>query len=122
MRILSSDILYHDYPTDKSVKQMVVVCLHRIKALGNKELVNAIATQSEYFGKQIWLCAVMQKYRIGKDCMIDVVENQYQLLDSTFDRIDLENYLKGLHKKNPLLEKTIKEGVNSILPAFDCID
>lgn len=44
MRILSSDILYRDYPTDKSVKQMGVVCLRRIKVLGNKELVNAIAT------------------------------------------------------------------------------
>ena len=33
--------------------------------------------------------------------MIDVIGNKYRLSDSTFDKMDLENYLKGLQNKDP---------------------
>lgn len=33
--------------------------------------------------------------------MVEVIGNKYQLSDSSFDRIDLENYLNGLQRKDP---------------------
>ena len=90
-----------NYPTDKSVKQMAIVCLRRLKGLGDDELIKAIATEPEQTGKQICLYAMMQQYRIVMDCMIDVVGDKYRLSDSTFDKIDLENYLKELQNKDP---------------------
>lgn len=90
-----------NYPTDKSVKQMAIACLRRLKGLGNEELVKAIATESGQVGKQICLYAMMQQHRIVMDCMIDVVGNKYRLSDSTFDKTDLEDYLKGLQNEDP---------------------
>ena len=90
-----------NYPTDKSVKQMAIVCLRRLKGLGDDKLIKAIATEPEQTGKQICLYAMMQQYRIVMDCMIDVVGDKYRLSDSTFDKIDLENYLKELQNKDP---------------------
>lgn len=90
-----------NYPTDKSVKQMAIVCLRRLKGLGDERLIKAIATEPDRVGKQICLYAMMQQYRIVMDCMIDVVGNKYRLSDSTFDKMDLENYLKRLQNKDP---------------------
>lgn len=89
-----------NYPTDKSIRKMAIVCLRRLKALGDEKLINAIAMQPDQIGKQICLYAMMQQYRIVMDCMVDVVGNKYRLSDSTFDRMDLEDYLIGLQKKD----------------------
>ena len=35
------------------------------------------------------------------DCMIDVIGVKYRLSDSTFDKKDLESYLKELQNKDP---------------------
>ena len=90
-----------NYPSDKSLKKMAMVCLRRLSALQDENLVKAIATQPDYIGKQICLYAMMQQYRIVKDCMINVIGNKYRLMDRTFDRIDLENYLADLQNKDP---------------------
>lgn len=90
-----------NYPMDKSVKQMAIVCLRRLKCLDDKELVKAIATQPDQIGKQICPYAMMQQYRIVKDCMIEVIGNKYRLSNSTFDRMELENYLQKLQRKDP---------------------
>jgi len=98
-RIVSENL--YKYPSDKSLRKMVLVCLRRLNALGDEALIRAIATQPDQIGKQICLYAMMQQYRIVMDCMVDVIGFKYRLLDSTFDKIDLENYLKELQNKDP---------------------
>lgn len=61
------------YPTEKSVKRMALVCLKRLNVLEDETLIQAIAEQPSDISKQICLYAMMKQYRLirGKLCNSD---------------------------------------------------
>ena len=52
------------YPTEKSVRRMVLACLRRLEALSDQTLITAIAAESSDVAKQICLYAMMRQYRL----------------------------------------------------------
>lgn len=72
MERIVSDNLFQ-YPTEKSLKRTVRICLRRLDALEDDALVQAIATQPFDVAKQICLYAMMKQYRLVWDFMITVI-------------------------------------------------
>ena len=88
------------YPTEKSVKKMVLACLRRLEALEDDTLVEAIAEQPSDVSKQICLYAMMRQYRLVQDFMLTVIGEKYRRLDSSFGKIDLNVFFQRLQEQD----------------------
>lgn len=88
------------YPTEKSVRKMAQACLRRLEALDDKTLTEAIATQPSDVAKQVCLYAMMKQYRLVWDFMITVIGSKYQLMDTSFGKIDLNTFFMRLQEQD----------------------
>lgn len=88
------------YPTEKSIRQMALVCVARLKAMGDEELIEAVAVQPSDTAKQICMYAMMKKYRLVWDFMITVVGMKYRQQDYTFSRRDINVFLMQIQEQD----------------------
>ena len=88
------------YPTEKSVRKMAQACLRRLEALDDETLTKAIATQPSEVAKQVCLYAMMKQYRLVWDFMITVIGSKYQLMDTSFGKIDLNAFFMRLQEQD----------------------
>ena len=88
------------YPTERSVKQMVRTCIYRLNALEDNSLVLAIAEQPSDVAKQICLYAMMRQYRLVWDFMITVVGAKYENRDMSFSRMDFNVFMMRLQEQD----------------------
>ena len=96
---ITSDNLFQ-YPTEKSVRRMALTCLRRLNALGDPDLVAAIASQPSDVSKQICLYAMMKQYRLVWDFMITVVGAKYENRDMSFSRMDFNVFMMRLQEQD----------------------
>lgn len=97
-RIVNENLF--QYPTEKSIRRMALVCCRRLEALNDKSLQTAIATQPSEVAKQICLYAMMRQYRIVWDFMITVIGAKYQTFDLSFGKIDLNSFFTRLQEQD----------------------
>lgn len=88
------------YPTEKSVKKMALACLRRLETLEDQSLVNAIATQPSNVSKQICLYAMMRQYQLVWEFMLTVVGSKYRSLDTSFGKMDLNEFFLRLQEQD----------------------
>ena len=88
------------YPTEKSVLQMVRTCLRRLEALSDKALITAIAAESSDVARQICLYAMMRQYRLVWDFMLTVIGEKYRKLDHSFSKMDLHVFFLHLQEQD----------------------
>lgn len=88
------------YPTEKSIRKMAFTCLHRLDAMEDASLVEAIASQPSDVAKQICLYAMMCQYRLMWDFMITVFGEKYRLLDMSFSKMDLNSFFDRLQEQD----------------------
>lgn len=88
------------YPTEKSVKKMALACLRRLEKLEDQSLVEAIVTQPSNVSKQICLYAMMRQYRLVWEFMLTVVGSKYRSLDTSFGRVDLNEFFMRLQEQD----------------------
>ena len=79
---------------------MAFTCLHRLDAMEDTSLVEAIASQPSDVAKQICLYAMMCQYRLMWDFMITVIGEKYRLLDMSFGKIDLNSFFDRLQEQD----------------------
>lgn len=88
------------YPTEKSIRGMACVCVKRLQAMEDADLIRAIANSPSETAKQICLYAMMRQYRLVWDFMITVVGSKYRLLDTSFGKIDLNSFFMHLQEQD----------------------
>ena len=88
------------YPTEKSVRRMVLTCLRRLEALSDQTLITAIAAESGDVAKQICLYAMMRQYRLVWDFMLTVIGEKYRNLDHSFSKMDLHGFFLRLQEQD----------------------
>lgn len=88
------------YPTEKSVRRMVLACLRRLEAMEDNDLVAAIANEPSDVSKQVCLYAMMRQYRLIWDFMLTVVGEKYCNLDSSFSKADVNAFLMRLQEQD----------------------
>lgn len=91
------------YPTEKSIKRMAILCISRLRLLNDDELVDAIATQSSDVSKQICLYAMMKQSHLVWDFMITVIGEKYRLRDTAFGKIDLNVFFMRLQEQDDVV-------------------
>ena len=88
------------YPTERTIREMVRTCLKRLKSLDDETLVQALAAQPSDVSKQICLYAMMRHYRLVWDFMITVVGAKYRNLDTSYGKIDLNTFFMRLQEQD----------------------
>lgn len=101
------------YPTEKSVEQMIRVCIRRLKGLNNPALISAIAQMDSVTAKQICLYAMMKDYRLVSDFMITIIGNKYVQQDLLYSRRDINAFFLQLQEQDDYVaswsESTVKK-------------
>lgn len=85
-RIVADNLF--QYPTEKSIRQMAKACVNRLKAMGDEDLIEAVASQSSETAKQICMYAMMKQYRLVWDFMITVIGEKYRMQNFSFIQPD----------------------------------
>ena len=83
------------YHTERSLRKMALVCVRRLKAMGDGTLIAAIATQPSDAAKQVCLYAMMRQYRLVWGFMLTVVGEMYRLSYLEKIRSNMKQLLKG---------------------------
>ena len=110
-RIVTENLF--QYPTEKSIRQMAKACVERLKGMGDKALIEAVALQSSDIAKQICLYAMMKQYRLVWDFMITVIGEKYRLQDFSFGKMDINIFFMRLQEQDDYVagwsENTVKK-------------
>ena len=88
------------YPTEKSVRRMVLACLRRLDTLNDNTLVELIATQPSDVAKQICLYAMMKQYRLVWDFMLTVIGEKYKSMNMAFSKMDVNVFFMRLQEQD----------------------
>lgn len=125
---IAADNLFQ-YPTEKSVARMAKACVYRLYAMGDNDLVKAIAAQPAEIAKQICLYALMMQNRLVWEFMVTVIGGKYRLKDQSFGKIDLNAYFMRLQEQDDTVaswsDKTItkqKQVLAKILVETEYLD
>ena len=93
----------YQYPTERSHKMVSKCCVKRLHALGDDNLVQAIATQPVEVAKQICLYAMMRYNRLVWEFMITVIGSKYSAGDRNFSKMDLSVFFMQLQEQNDVV-------------------
>lgn len=101
------------YPTEKSIRQMAKTCVNRLKAMGDENLIEAVASQSYETAKQICMYAMMKQYRLVWDFMITVIGEKYRIQNFSFSQMDVNVFFMQLQEQDDYVagwsEATVKK-------------
>ena len=101
------------YPTEKSIRQMARTCVSRLSGLGDKGLVEAVASQSSETAKQVCMYAMMKQYRLVWDFMITVIGEKYRMQEFSFSQMDVNVFFMQLQEQDDYVagwsETTVKK-------------
>ena len=101
------------YPTEKSIRQMAKACVNRLKAMGDEDLIEAVAAQTSDTAKQICMYAMMKQYRLVWDFMITVIGEKYRTQDFSFGQRDVNVFFMQLQEQDDYVagwsETTVKK-------------
>lgn len=88
------------YPTERMIKQMVLTCLARFKAMEDDSLVAAIANRPSDEAKQICVYAMMKRYRLFWDFMVTVIGEKYRMQEFSFGKKDVNVFFMQLQEQD----------------------
>lgn len=88
------------YPTEKSIQQMVKTCINRLKGMDDESLITVIATQPTDTSKQICMYAMMKQYRLIWDFMITVIGEKYRMQNFSFSKMDVNVFFMQLQEQD----------------------
>lgn len=88
------------YPTEKMLRNIAGACVRRLNALGDPDLIAAIASQPSDVAKQVCLYAMMKQYRLVWDFMVTVIGSKYESCDMSFGKRDLNVFLLRLQEQD----------------------
>lgn len=87
------------YPTEKSIRQMVKVCVARLRYIDD-DLIEAVASQSSETAKQICMYAMMKQYRLVWDFMIIVIGEKFRMQNFSFSQMDVNIFFMQLQEQD----------------------
>lgn len=98
------DEIYKDnlfqYPTEKMLKNIIGVCLNRVKSLDHMGLINELAYGPLELAKQINLYSIMRTNRLVRDFMINVVGSKLKNGDHSLSKLDVNLFFIHIREQD----------------------
>lgn len=108
-----SDNLFQ-YPTEKSLKNILGACIRRLKGLDDDNLVSAVAVQPVEIAKQICLYAMMKNTRLVYDFMVDIIGEKFRVRDLSFCRADMNAFFFRIQEQDSYVAIWSDSTINKI--------
>ena len=102
------------YPTEKSLRNVLGGCIRRLKALNDENLVVAVASQPVEVAKQICLYAMMKNSSLVYDFMVDVIGEKYRLKDLSFGKTDVNAFFFRIQEQDDYVATWTDLTINKI--------
>ena len=102
------------YPTEKSLRNILGGCIRRLKALNDETLVAAVASQPTEVAKQICLYAMMKNSSLVYDCMVDVIGEKYRFRDLSFGKTDVNAFFFRIQEQDDYVATWSDSTINKI--------
>lgn len=100
------------YPTERMIKNLASVCVKRINALDDNNLIDVIANGSLDSAKQVCLYAMMNYYRIVYDFMTTVIGEKFRTKDYNFSKRDVLVFFSRLQEQNNIIASWSESTIN----------
>lgn len=111
LKVFSENLF--QYPTERMLKNIASVCLKRLHAMEDRDLIKVVANSPVEVSKQVCLYAIMKQNRIMWEFMITVVGEKYRQMDFAFSDRDINVFFMRLQEQDDLVaewkESTIKK-------------
>lgn len=111
LKVFSENLF--QYPTERMLKNIATVCLKRLHAMGDRDLIKVVANSPVEVSKQVCLYAIMKQNRIMWEFMITVIGEKYRQMDYAFSDRDINVFFMRLQEQDDLVaewkESTIKK-------------
>ncbi len=88
------------YPTERSTRRLAQVCIERLQALDDENLIETVASGSSDTAKQICMYAMMKQYRLVWDFMITVIGEKYRMQNFSFRQMDVNVFFLQLQEQD----------------------
>lgn len=88
------------YPTEKMLKNIIGVCLNRVKSLDHMGLINELAFGPLDLAKQINLYSIMRTNRLVRDFMINVVGSKLKNGDNSLSKLDVNLFFIHIREQD----------------------
>lgn len=128
IHVVVEDNLFQ-YPTERTIKNIASVCVRRLRALEDDNLIEIVANAPSEIAKQICLYAMMKQYRLVRDFMTTVIGEKYRQQEFSYGRIDLNVFFTRLQEQDDLVAtwsdatiQKLKSVLSRILIDNDYID
>ena len=102
------------YPTEKSLRNILGGCIRRLKALNDETLVTAVASQPTEVAKQICLYATMKNSSLVYDFMVDVIGEKYRFRDLSFGKTDVNAFFFRIQEQDDYVATWSDSTINKI--------
>ena len=102
------------YPTEKSLRNILGGCIRRLKALNDETLVIAVASQPTEVAKQICLYAMMKNSSLVYDFMVDVIGEKYRFRDLSFGKTDVNAFFFRIQEQDDYVATWSDSTINKI--------
>lgn len=111
LKVFSENLF--QYPTERMLKNIASVCLKRLHAIEDRNLIKVVANSPVEVSKQVCLYAIMKQNRIMWEFMITVIGEKYRQMDYAFSDRDINVFFMRLQEQDDLVaewkESTIKK-------------
>ena len=102
------------YPTEKSLRNILGGCIRRLKAFNDETLVAAVASQPTEVAKQICLYAMMKNSSLVYDFMVDVIGEKYRFRDLSFGKTDVNAFFFRIQEQDDYVATWSDSTINKI--------
>lgn len=102
------------YPTEKSLRNILGGCIRRLKALNDETLVAAVTSQPTEVAKQICLYAMMKNSSLVYDFMVDVIGEKYRFRDLSFGKTDVNAFFFRIQEQDDYVATWSDSTINKI--------
>lgn len=101
------------YPTERMLKNIAGVCLKRLHAMEDSDLIKTVAISPVEVSKQVCLYAIMKQNRVMWEFMITVIGEKFRQMDFAFSDRDINVFFMRLQEQDDIVaawkESTIKK-------------
>lgn len=101
------------YPTERMLKNIAGVCLKRLHAMEDSDLIKTVAISPVEVSKQVCLYAIMKYNRVMWEFMITVIGEKFRQMDFAFSDRDINIFFMRLQEQDDIVaawkESTIKK-------------
>lgn len=113
IRKIVDDNLFQ-YPTERMIKNLAGVCVRRLRALDDNNMIEIVANGASESAKQVCLYSMMISYKLIWEYMTTVIAEKYRNKDFGYSKIEINSFFTRLQEQNDDVATWTEKTINKL--------